>query len=73
MGGRDDPISTELIALCDIISPNQVSDGSGVHSVILKVFLLNRSFETIFISVTSRNILTLDFAQYRQRQSAYFI
>ena len=23
MGGRDDPISDELIALCDIISPNQ--------------------------------------------------
>jgi len=23
MGGRDDPISSELISLCDLISPNQ--------------------------------------------------
>lgn len=25
MGGRDDPLSDELVALCDIVSPNQVS------------------------------------------------
>ena len=23
MGGRDDPISNELVSLCDVISPNQ--------------------------------------------------
>ena len=25
MGGMDDPISPELVKLCDIISPNEVS------------------------------------------------
>jgi ribokinase len=25
LGGRDDPVSSELIGLCDVISPNEVS------------------------------------------------
>lgn len=38
MGGRDEPISPELLQLCDIVSPNQVSK--------LDFYLTNISVQT---------------------------
>ena len=48
MGGRDDPISIDLIRLCDVISPNSVSDTLNSTWRIIPPFLRNTASVTMF-------------------------